>query len=374
MERRIDKKSPVPAYHQLRIILENDIRKGKYKIGAFFPTETKLAQLYGLSRMTVRQALGELEKEGFILREQGKGTFVIRNKPIRENQCINIGILIYKPALEVQWFFPEFLSGISDGFKEKRVNCVLIPFDEKIEKQKFIPEIVAEKNLTGVIITGEEIDGEGISYLKKNKIPFLLTCLPPENEDVNFICPDAEGGIKKVVEYLIGLGHKRIGFIGTLFSKYRMENIVLHSFIETMKNHSLKVNYEFIKEANYLGENVHLLVKEILNQKIKPTAIVTTDDTLAVKVINALREFQIEVPGDISVTGLNNLYIAKLTRPPLTTLFVPRYRIGKETAEVLFRIINGEKIKVQKLFPLKLILRKSCKKIKEKIPTVKGKE
>ena len=66
-----------------------------------------------------------------------------------------------------------------------------------------------------------------------------------------------------------------------------MENMVLQSFIETTKNHLLKVNYEFIKEANYN----------------------------------------------------DYLYIANLTRPPLTTLFVPRYRIGKEAAEVLFRIL-----------------------------------
>ncbi len=136
------------------------------------------------------------------------------------------------------------------------------------------------------------------------------------------------------MEYLIGVGYKRIGFIGTLFSKYRRENMVLQSFIEAMKSHSLKVNYEFIKETNYLGENIHLLVKEILNQKVKPTSIVTTDDTLVVKVINALREFQIEIPGDILVTGLNDLYIVKLTRPPLTTLFVSRHRIGKEVVEV----------------------------------------
>ena len=76
MGEKINKERPTLPYHQLRIILENEIRKGKYKIGALFPTETKLAQLYGLSRMTVRQALGELEKESFILREQGEGTFV----------------------------------------------------------------------------------------------------------------------------------------------------------------------------------------------------------------------------------------------------------------------------------------------------------
>ncbi len=136
------------------------------------------------------------KEEGFILREQGKGTFVIRNKPIREKSMYKYRNFNLYTSIRSLLFFPEFLSGISDGFKEKRVNCILIPFDKKAEKEKFIQKIITEKNLTGLIITGEEIDGEGISYLKRNKIPFLLTCLPPENEDINFICPDAEGGIK----------------------------------------------------------------------------------------------------------------------------------------------------------------------------------
>ncbi|MDO8685670.1 MAG: GntR family transcriptional regulator [Clostridiales bacterium] len=72
----IDKKSPVPAYFQLRNIILKKIENGEYVNGSTLPSERELAELSGLSRMTVRQALGSLSSEGYLSREKGRGTYV----------------------------------------------------------------------------------------------------------------------------------------------------------------------------------------------------------------------------------------------------------------------------------------------------------
>jgi len=72
----IDRNSPVPLYYQLSEILLNQITEGEIKPGNAIPTERELIQIYGISRITVRRAIQELEKRGYVRREQGRGTFV----------------------------------------------------------------------------------------------------------------------------------------------------------------------------------------------------------------------------------------------------------------------------------------------------------
>ncbi len=78
----IDKDSPIPMYHQLYGILKSKIEKDQMKPGDFLPSENKLAKMYNVSRLTVRQALSELAEEGLIERQRGKGTMIIQPKNI----------------------------------------------------------------------------------------------------------------------------------------------------------------------------------------------------------------------------------------------------------------------------------------------------
>ena len=76
----LDKNLPAPLYHQLGEILKAEIESGKWRSGEQLPNETRLAELFGISKITVRQALHELAEQGYIRREHGRGTFVERRK------------------------------------------------------------------------------------------------------------------------------------------------------------------------------------------------------------------------------------------------------------------------------------------------------
>lgn len=72
----LDKRSPLPLYHQLKVVLQSRIESGEWQAGMRLPSERELCQQFGVSRITVRQALAELEQEGKLCRDQGRGTFV----------------------------------------------------------------------------------------------------------------------------------------------------------------------------------------------------------------------------------------------------------------------------------------------------------
>ncbi len=81
----IDKKSPIPAYYQLKNILLEKIRAGEYKAGDLVPSERELSDSLNISRMTARQAINLLAQEGYLVREKGKGTFVSHSKFQQKN-------------------------------------------------------------------------------------------------------------------------------------------------------------------------------------------------------------------------------------------------------------------------------------------------
>lgn len=80
----LDRTSPVPLYHQLKEALLTQIKEGRFKPGQAIPPEWELCERYGVSRITVRRAISELEYEGYVERQQGKGTFVIHPRIRRE--------------------------------------------------------------------------------------------------------------------------------------------------------------------------------------------------------------------------------------------------------------------------------------------------
>jgi GntR family transcriptional regulator len=83
----LDKNSPIPAYYQLKTMLQNKIQNGEYQEGELIPSERELSENFNISRMTVRQALNQLVVEGLIIREKGRGTFVARRKIEQRNIC-----------------------------------------------------------------------------------------------------------------------------------------------------------------------------------------------------------------------------------------------------------------------------------------------
>lgn len=81
----IDKKSPIPVYYQIKEDIKNRIKSGEWKSGEAIDSERKISDTYQVSRMTVRQAIGELEKEGILEREKGRGTFVSSPRVTQHN-------------------------------------------------------------------------------------------------------------------------------------------------------------------------------------------------------------------------------------------------------------------------------------------------
>jgi GntR family transcriptional regulator len=120
----IDKNSPIPVYYQLKEDIKHNIAKGVWKTGQCIDSERELSESYGVSRMTIRQALGELVHEGILVREKGKGTFVCDPK-VKQRDMMSFSESIEKAKLKLETVVMNF----------ERINTPpevqdLLPFDE----------------------------------------------------------------------------------------------------------------------------------------------------------------------------------------------------------------------------------------------------
>lgn len=94
----IDKRSPIPAYYQLKAIILDKIREGEYRADEIIPSEREFSDSLNISRMTVRQALNQLVAEGVLYREKGKGTFVSKPK-FEQRNIMSFSDLVRKKGL-----------------------------------------------------------------------------------------------------------------------------------------------------------------------------------------------------------------------------------------------------------------------------------
>jgi GntR family transcriptional regulator len=209
----LDKKSPIPVYFQLKNIIKEDIEKRNLKPGDSLPSEREYCENFGISRMTVRQALKELESEGIIVRERGRGSFVAIPR-IEQEGLMSFTEMVKARGMKPETEMVEFLKipagnlsatlGIKAEdsiFKITRVrkaDGIPVALETVYIPEEFVPNI-EEKDFTGSLYNilkdeyGMEIKGSKTSFSATTSTPFLEELLKLEEpmpllkvESVNF--------------------------------------------------------------------------------------------------------------------------------------------------------------------------------------------
>ena len=128
----LSKESPVPLYVQLKELIENQILTGSIKSNGSLPSERQFCKIYGVSHTTVRLALAELSKTGFLVRVPGKGTFVAEQASYQTASVVSLGLVISPyPDNLVSPFISEIILGINEVTAKKNINLLIYTGREK---------------------------------------------------------------------------------------------------------------------------------------------------------------------------------------------------------------------------------------------------
>jgi DNA-binding LacI/PurR family transcriptional regulator len=262
--------------------------------------------------------------------------------------------------------FSRSISAIQKVLYEKGYYLVTAntEYNASIERTR-LQQIKAQR-FAGILMFGFSIENsKHIIDLHENGT-HIVVMWEHAIEPLNFVGFDNYKATRVAVEYLLSLGHKRLGFILGPYSKVDRAFQRYKACRDIIAEHGLEIPEHFIQEAFPTIQDGKKSMEIMLQDTNKPTAVYCNNDLQAIGAIHQIQKAGLKVPDDISVCGYDDIELAQYHTPSLTTIHVKSYEIGKIAAQKLIdKIENRDKNRIMHDIPASLTIRKSCAQLNE---------
>jgi len=326
-------------------------------------TQKEIAKILGVSRSTVSLALNNYPKINKETRERIlKVAKLLNYRPnvIAQNlvrgKTFTIGLMQPFPFSP---FFVELTGRIHQLLRKRNYVCVSIDVGSEREFDETM-EIFISRKVDGLICLISFLGAEDILRIKNENLRVVFYHENPEYP-ADIVAVNAYKAGSITVEHLIGLGHKKIGYIGKGIDESTDRRYT--GFKDTIIRHNLPFNNKWIISGYGSFQTGFQGMGKLLSLKERPTAIIAHNDVVAIGAVSAVYQAGLKVPQDIAIVGFDNIENSKYLNVPLTTVEFPIEKIAKKLVEILFQKIenNKDNEKYRKfVFEPRLIIRKSC--------------
>lgn len=255
-------------------------------------------------------------------------------------------------------FFFDIYHALESAAHERGYEVVVANTDYRPEQLINSVRLMLGWRVAGLAAIVSEMGERFWQTISDTKIPMVFYDVGTPQKNITNVRVDYRKGMRKIVEYLHSMGHKRMAFLGH-HSSLEPINERRRTFIETVERISPGTEIKVVAGTDAL-EGGRQAARDLLASGFDPTAILCVNDFMAVGVLRYLRDQGIRVPEDISVTGFDNIRLAEFCSPALTTAHIPRDTIGKTIFEILVPEKTGERLAGQEiLIDPELVVRES---------------
>lgn len=245
-------------------------------------------------------------------------------------QSRTLGIVVSN--MENPFFFDVFQALESDAHAH---GYEVVAANTGYEPDRLVSSIrlMMGRRVAGLAVIVSEMDAALKTELAEGDMPVVFYDVGEPGKKSTNIRVQYRKGIEKIVQYLHNLGHTRMGFIGH-HAKLAPLDERKKAFLETVARYS--PHLEITSEADADGpEGGRKAARQLLASGFMPSAIICVNDFTAIGVLRELRDQGLRVPEDVSVTGFDNIKLSEFCFPALTTVHIPRERIGHSVFESL---------------------------------------
>jgi len=242
-------------------------------------------------------------------------------------------------------FFPELARGVEDRANAAGYNVILCNSDNKLEKEDSYIEMLQEKMVDGIIFNASSRRIEVSNVLKKVKLPVVTVdreILGLTNQGK--ITVNNEKGAFEAVNHMRKNNYNNIVHIsGPMTSKTAKERYT--GYLKALNLNEDDMESSKLYEGSFTSEWGYDAVKKIVSSNQEFDGIFCGNDMIALGALKALKENGRKVPEQVGLVGFDDIYMAKMVTPELTTVRQPKYEMGYQAADLLIKMINNEPIK-----------------------------
>jgi GntR family transcriptional regulator, arabinose operon transcriptional repressor len=380
-----------PLYVRIIEEYKAKILEGELKENERLPSEMEVANDYGVSRITSKRAFEELERDGFIYRVKGSGSYVAvrkekKGKTVSFSNAMKV-IDIVIPFDSSQGRSIDMIRGINDYLQENGYFLKILNTIQDVNKERELLSSLYNTGASGIIyypISGRN-NSDILQILSLNNFPVITVDKYFEGLPIDYVISDNLSGSYNAISYLINKGHENIGYI----SEIALETATsvrdrFYGYCKALKDNGLEIKYDnyvvnyiddirinhpellesFTIKSSPFNKKCMEYMKRILNgfldRQDKITAIHTVNDYVAMHILKTALDMGVKVPDELSIVGFDNIEISQHLEVPLTTVEQDFYQVGYKAAMVLIdRISSGLSKQEKIIIPTKLIERES---------------
>ena len=337
-----------------------------------------IAQAAGVSHTTVSRALKDnplisaeaREHIQQLAREMGYIPNAVAQS-LRGQRTGTIGVVVTTMG---DPFFSRVVRGIEEVARREGLSIFLSTSNHDPQREQAVIETFYRRRVDGVIVADSHLTEQYEQRLVQIHAPTVLINHQAETrlEHLHSVSSDDYSGARAAVEYLIGLGHRAIGYLGA-GSRPRSNRIRMQAYSDALQAAGIAPRPAWTRvdppessgNADDRPDDVgagRRFLPELLPAGV--TAVFCYNDMLATGALLACRDLGLPVPGQMSVVGFDDIELAQYVTPPLTTVHQPKLRLGQVAMQMLLDLLAGAAAQ-SSMLPAELVIRQSCSPFKE---------
>ena len=277
---------------------------------------------------------------------------------LRSRSTNVIGVLV----VDIEPFSAELLKGVARAIHDTGYELVVFSGcgranDQVGWERRYLQRVSGTLCDGAILVTPSSVD---VTY----GAPVVAVDHNVASSSLPTVDSDNLSGAVLATEYLLELGHRRIGFLA---GRPDLESARLRErgYRTALKKAGIKIDSSLIRIGGYQVDTAEVAARQMLEPDDRPTAIFAANDVSALATISVAGSLGLAVPEDLSVIGFDNVPESALSEPPLTTIEQPIQQMGFDATEILIRLIAEQPVPEHTMLPTRLVVRGSCRPLED---------
>lgn len=257
---------------------------------------------------------------------------------LRTNRTMTVGIVVPDITNSI---FPPIIRGIEDVLSPQGYAALVVNTDLKRKREAAAIAALSARGVDGLVVASAEREDAVLSALDRQGTPVVTVNRRTDDAAVSSVINDEVDGVRRMLGYLVGLGHRHIATIAGN-QKASTGQRRYDAFLRNAVEMGLQIDPEQIVFAKaFLEAEGERCMEQLLSSGAPFTAVLCANDRIAIGAIDALRRNGLSCPADISVTGINDMAMVDCIDPPLTTVRIQHYKVGQAAGQLLLERMNS---------------------------------